>query len=169
MKVAPRQPVLLGRIVGVHGVRGWVKIHSYTEPREAILEYSDWKLGQDGPWRPVELAEGRRHGKSVIARLRGCDDRDAAAGLVGSDIGIDRDSLPEPGEGEYYWADLEGMTVVHKDGTTIGRVAYVMATGANDVLVTEGPDEKLIPFVRDTVILGVDLATRVISVDWEWD
>ena len=169
VKNAPRQPVLLGRVVGVYGVRGWLKIHSYTEPRDAILGYSDWKLKQDGDWRPVELDEGRRHGKSVLVRLRDCDDRDAAATLVGSDIGIDRDVLPEPGEGEYYWADLEGMTVVHKDGTTIGKVAYVMATGANDVLVTEGPDGRLIPFVRDTVILDVDLASGVISVDWEWD
>jgi 16S rRNA processing protein RimM len=166
---APREPVLLGRVVGLFGVRGWVRIHSYTEPREAILEYKGWKLAQGGEWRPVELAEGKRHGKSVIVRLCGCDDRDAAAGLVGADIGVDRDTMPELGDGEYYWADLEGMTVVHKDGTRIGRVAYVMATGANDVLVTEGPAERLIPFVRDRVILDVDLHNRVISVDWEWD
>ena len=169
MNSAPRQPVLLGRVVGVYGVRGWVKIYSYTEPRDAILGYGDWKLRQDGRWRPIEVEEGKRHGKSVIVHLRGCEDRAAAAALVGSDIGIDRDSLPEPGEGQYYWADLEGMTIVHKDGRTIGRVAYVMATGANDVLVTEGPEERLIPFVRDRVILDVDLAARVISVDWELD
>jgi 16S rRNA processing protein RimM len=159
----------MGRIVGLFGVRGWIKVHSYTEPREAILDYAGWKLAQGDGWRPVRLADGRRHGKSVIAKLDGFDDRDAAAGLVGTDIGVDRASLPELEDGEYYWADLEGMTVVHKDGTTLGKVAYVMATGANDVLVTEGPDEKLIPFVRERVILGVDLDERVISVDWEWD
>lgn len=166
---ASRQPVILGRIVGLFGVRGWVKIHSYTEPREAVLDYRDWLLSRDGDWQPVGLAEGRRHGKGVIARLQGIEDRDAAAELLGSDIGVDRDALPDPEEGSYYWADLEGLTVVHKDGTELGKVAYLLATGANDVLVVDGPAERLIPFVQGTVILGVDLAAGVIHVDWEWD
>ena len=159
----------MGRVAGLFGVRGWVKVHSYTEPREAILEYAGWKLAQGDGWRPVRLAEGKRHGKSVIARLHGYEDRDTAAGLVGARIGVDRESMPELEDGEYYWADLEGMAVIHKDGSAIGRVAYVMATGANDVLVTEGPAERLIPFIRDRVILDVDLDNGVISVDWEWD
>ncbi len=163
------QPVLLGRIVGLFGVNGWVKVFSYTEPREAVLDYEDWLLGRNDDWQTVGLAEGKRHGKSVIARLQGVEDRDAAAALVGSDIGILRDRLPEPGDGCYYWADLEGMSVVHKDGSDLGKVAYVMATGAHDVLVTEGPNERLIPFVAEKVVLGVDIAGGVITVDWEWD
>ncbi|MGI9222954.1 MAG: ribosome maturation factor RimM [Woeseiaceae bacterium] len=169
MTDALTQPVLLGRIVGLFGVKGWVKVYSYTEPREAVLDYEDWLLGRNDDWQMVGLAEGKRHGKSVIARLRGVEDREAAAALVGNDIGILRDRLPEPEDGSYYWSDLEGLTVVHKDGTELGKVAYVMATGANDVLVTEGPNERLIPFVREKVILGVDIASGVITVDWEWD
>jgi 16S rRNA processing protein RimM len=161
--------VILGRIVGLFGVRGWIKVYSYTEPREAVLDYRDWLLGRDGGWQRVELAEGKRHGKAVIARLEGIDDRDAAAELIGSDIGVDRDALPEPEEGHYYWADLEGLAVVHRDGTELGRVACLLATGANDVLVVDGPVERLIPFVPGTVILDVDLAAGVIHVDWEWD
>ena len=163
------QPVILGRIVGLFGVRGWVKVYSYTEPREALLDYKDWLLSRDGGWQPVALAQGKRHGKAVIARLEGIEDRDAAAELTGSDIGVDRDALPDPGEGHYYWADLEGLTVVHKDGTELGKVACLMATGANDVLVVDGPAERLIPFVQGEVILDVDLAAGVIRVDWEWD
>jgi len=163
------QPVLLGRIVGLFGVQGWVKVFSYTEPREAVLDYESWLLGRNDDWQPVELAEGKRHGKSVVARLRGVEDRDSAAALVGSDIGVLRDRLPEPGDGHFYWADLEGMTVMHKDGTELGKVAYVLATGANDVLVTEGPNERLIPFVTEKVVLDVDSAAGVITVDWEWD
>ena len=163
------QPVILGRIVGVFGVRGWVKVYSYTEPREAVLDYKDWLLSRDGGWQPVALAEGGRHGKAVIARLDGIESRDAAAELTGSDIGVDRDTLPEPGEGHYYWADLEGLTVVHKDGTELGKVAGLMATGANDVLVVDGPVERLIPFVPGTVVLDVDLAAGVIRVDWDWE
>ena len=82
-----KQPVLLGRIVGLFGVKGWVKVYSYTEPREAVLDYEDWLLGRNDDWQTVELAEGKRHGKSVVARLQGIEDRDAAAALVGSEIG----------------------------------------------------------------------------------
>jgi 16S rRNA processing protein RimM len=161
--------VILGRIDGLFGVRGWIKVYSYTEPREAVLNYKDWLLARDGDWQRVELADGKRQGKAVIARLEGIEDRDAAAELIGSEIGVDRDALPEPEEGHYYWADLEGLTVVRRDGTDLGKVTYVMATGANDVLVVDGPAERLIPFVPGTVILDVDLAAGVIRVDWEWD
>jgi 16S rRNA processing protein RimM len=163
------QPVRLGRIDGLFGVQGWVKIYSYTDPREAVLNYDGWLLEREESWQRVELAEGKRHGKSVIARLAGIDDSDAAAGFVGSDIFVDRGDLPEPEDGRYYWADLEGMTVLHKDGRELGKVAYVMATGANDVLVTEGTQERLIPFVAEKVVLDVDIANSVITVDWDWD
>ena len=169
MTDALTQPVILGRIDGLFGVRGWIKVYSYTEPREAVLNYKDWLLARDGEWQRVELADGKRQGKAVIARLEGIEDRDAAAELIGSEIGVDRDALPEPEEGHYYWADLEGLTVVRRDGTDLGKVTYVMATGANDVLVLDGPAERLIPFVPGTVILDVDLAAGVIRVDWEWD
>ena len=169
MTEALTQPVILGRIVGLFGVRGWIKVYSYTEPREAVLDYRDWLLGRDGDWQRVELAEGKRHGKAVIARLEGIDDRDAAAELIGSDIGVDRDALPEPEEGHYYWADLEGLSVRLEDGSELGAVERMLATGANDVMVVQGEQERLIPFVMDEVVLGVDLAAGRIDVDWEWD
>ena len=169
MTDALRQPVILGRIVGLFGVRGWLKVHSYTEPRQALLDYRDWLLCREGAWGRFEVVEGRQHGKGIVARLQGIEDRDAAAELLGSDIGVDRDTLPEAEEGHYYWADLEGLTVLHKDGTELGKVAYLLATGANDVLVVDGTVERLIPFVPGTVILDVDLADGVIRVDWEWD
>ncbi len=163
------EPVILGRVSGLFGVKGWVRIFSYTDPRDAILDYGPWWIhGSDG-WQSVKLAEGQRHGKSVIARLEGVEDRDGAAEWLGLDIGVAKEALPEPGEGQYYWRDLEGLEVVHRDGTSLGKVAYVLETGANDVLVTAGDRERLIPFVIDKVILGVDLANGVINVDWEWD
>jgi 16S rRNA processing protein RimM len=157
----------------LYGVRGWVKLFSYTDPREAILKYTDCRLKQDGRWSAARLAEGRKQGKSIIARLDGIDDRDTAAALIGADIGVSRETLPQTGSGEYYWADLEGLQVVHQDGRALGRVAYLLATGANDVLVVQGraagDQEILIPFVADSVILDVDVAAGVISVNWEWD
>jgi 16S rRNA processing protein RimM len=162
-------PVILGRIVGLFGVQGWVKVFSFTEPREAVLEHGQWLLGSEGDWESVRIAEGKRHGKGVIARLDGVDDRDVAAGLIGRDIGVPRDTLPEAAPGEYYWADLEGLRVCHKDGRELGAVGHLLETGANDVLVVRGDTERLIPFVMDRVILDVDLDRGVITVDWEWD
>ncbi len=163
------EPVLLGRIDGLFGVRGWVKVFSFTDPREAVLEYGPWWIRQDGAWRLMPVAEGRRHGKSLIARLEGCTDRDQAVSLLGSDVAVPADALPTPGEGRYYWRDLEGLEVVHRDGASLGKVAYVMETGAHDVLVIEGDRQRLVPFVPGEVILDVDLAKATIHVDWEWD
>lgn len=142
---------------------------SYTQPREAILEYDRWYLKQQGEWQAAAISEGKRHGKTVIAHLDGVDDRDAAAVLVDCDIAVDREAMPDAGDGSYYWADLEGLQVVRRDGTELGNVAYLMETGANDVLVVQGELERLIPFVVEKVILDVDLDNGVITVDWDWD
>lgn len=163
------QPIVLGRISGLFGVRGWVKVYSYAEPREAVLNYDRWLLsGKDG-WQEATVAEGQRHGKTVIVRIDGYDDREQAAGLIGTEIGIPRDELPETGDDQYYWSDLEGLSVVHRDGTVLGTVNNLLETGANDVMVVKGETERLIPFVVGKVVLGVDLAKGEIRVDWEWD
>ena len=161
--------VVLGRIAGVFGVKGWVKVISHTEPREGILEYQNWLLKRGDGWQAVKLEDGKLHGKSVIAKLPDIDDRDAAADLLDAEIAVPREELPKTDDGEYYWADLEGLQVVHRDGRSLGKVAYLMATGSNDVLVVNGDAEQLIPFVMGEVILDVDLGKGQISVDWEWD
>jgi len=162
-------PVVLGRISGLFGVRGWVKVFSYTEPREAVLQYKGLQLGRNGVWRSATVAEGQRHGKSVILRLEGVDDRDQAAELIGTDIGADRSELPEPEDGHYYWSDLIGLSVIHRDGTDLGKVKEMLETGAHDVMVLEGEQERLVPFVKDEVVISVDLVEGQINVDWEWD
>ena len=170
MARAGKSPVVLGRVSGLYGVKGWVKIHSYTDPRESILRYTNWLIDVDDRWLSVNVAESRPHGKTLIARFDGVEDRDDAAAYVNADVGVDRGELPETGEDEYYWSDLEGLRVKRQDGRLIGRVAYLLETGANDVLVVrDGDDEVLIPFVTGDVIKGVDLAGGVISVDWDWD
>lgn len=160
---------MLGRISGVFGVRGWVRVFSYTDPREAILDYESWLLGQEGAWRPAKVAEGQRHGKTVVARIDGFDDRDQAATLIGAEIGVPREALPEAEEGHYYWSDLEGLRVVRSDGSELGVLAYLLETGAHDVMVVKGEREQLVPFVKDEVVLDVDLEKGVITVDWDWD
>ena len=159
--------VVLGRIAGVFGVRGWVKIYSETEPRDGILRYSPWMVGASGESRRV--LEGRVHGKGVVARLEGCDDRDQAALLVEQEIAVTRDRLPPPRRDEFYWIDLEGLQVVTLEGQALGTVSHLFATGANDVLVVVGERERLIPFSWDEAIRSVDFDQRLIQVDWDPD
>lgn len=163
------EPVVLGRVSGLFGVRGWVRVFSYTEPREALLQYKGLLLGRDGQWQSMKLAEGQRHGKSVILRLEGCDDRDQATSLIGTEIGVSRDELPKAKEGHYYWSDLVGLTVVHRDGTELGSIKEILETGAHDVMVVDGETERLIPFVMNEIVIDVDLDKGQINVDWEWD
>jgi 16S rRNA processing protein RimM len=159
--------VLLGKVGAVHGVRGWVKLWSYTDPPRNLLDYDEFELGRGGAWRRVELAEGRPHGEGLVGRFAGIEDRDAAAELVGSELAVSRDELPPLEEGEYYWTDLVGLAVVNRDGFEFGKVAEMMATGANDVMVVTGDRERLIPFLPGRCVDEVDLAGGRIVVDWD--
>ena len=155
----------VGRIVGLHGVDGWVKLESYTEPRLRIFAYRPWRVGG----REIAGARGHEQGKGMVAKLPGCDDRDAAAALIGTEIQVLRSALPKPKRGEFYWADLEGLDVVTADGTPLGKVSHLFATGANDVLVVSGERERLIPYVTGQFVKEVDLQAGRITVDWDKD
>jgi 16S rRNA processing protein RimM len=159
--------VILGRIAGVYGVRGWVKVFSETKPKDNILDYNPWLINLDGSWKSIEVIEGKPHGKGLVAHLAGYDDRDLARKLVGAEIAIERDRLPAAAEGEYYWADLVGLKVITLDGTELGVVDHLLETGANDVLVVQGERERLIPFVQGQYVREVDLETGLIKVDWD--
>ena len=170
MRLEDPKPVILGRVSGLFGVRGWVKIHSYTDPRAGILDYREWLVLIGDRWKPVTVAEGRPHGKTLVARFEGVDDRDEAAAFVDALIGVTREQLPAAEDGRYYWSDLEGLAVEDEGGNTLGRVAYLLETGANDVLVVRDEGrEILVPFVTGDGIKDVDLAAGVIRVDWDWD
>ena len=160
--------LVVGKVVGLSGVQGWIKLESYTEPRMRIFAYQPWSLSKGDEAREISGAHGREQGKGMIATLPGVTDRDAAAALVGSEIRVPRSALPKSKLGEYYWTDLEGMEVVAIDGTALGRVSHVFATGANDVLVArEGERERLIPFVLNQYVHAVDLDKRRITVNWD--
>ncbi len=163
--------VTLGRICGLYGIKGWVKVHSYTEPRDNIVGFGSWILERDGERQRVELEAGHAQGKNVVAKLRGIDDRDRARQWLGAEIEVDRAELPPCEPGEYYWVDLEGLEVRGTGGERLGTVERIMATGANDVIVLCGPGDRLIPFV-EPVVRRVDVPGGVIVVDWDssfWD
>ena len=156
--------LLVGKIVGLHGVDGWIKLESYTEPRLSVFRYQPWLVGD----KEISGAHGREQGKGVIAKLPGCDDRAAAARLIGATIQVRRSALAKPRRGEIYWADLEGLEVVTTDGVALGKVSHLFSTGANDVLVVrDGERERLIPYVTKQFVREVDLQAGRIVVDWD--
>ena len=104
------QVLVVGRVMAVHGVQGWVKVYSHTDPMENIFEYQPWYMRRGEHWLPVTLTGKRRQGKGLVAGVQGCNDRDQAQQeLVGRDIAVPRDLLPRSGGGDYYWRDLIGL------------------------------------------------------------
>lgn len=169
MSAATQKWVTLGRVSGVFGVKGWIKLESYTEPRGNIVAFGRWTLRFRGADSVFEVEQGQEHGGGVVAKLRGIDDRDRAREWVGAEVVIERERLPRAGDGEYYWIDLEGLEVRTTAGVVLGTVDRLLATGAHDVLVLAGTPERLIPFVVGRVVTRVDLDARLIEVDWSPD
>ena len=160
--------VVMGHVTGPFGVRGWIKVRTYTETLDSLLDYPVWWLGKDGNWREYTVLEADVHGKGLIASLEGCASREASEILQGSQIALPRAQLPEADENEYYWSDLIGRSVVNVQGDILGQVSELLETGASDVLVVKGDRERLIPFVK-SVVLEVDLTKDLIKVDWAAD
>jgi len=161
--------ILLGRVLGAFGVRGELKIHSFTDPESAVLRYQPWTLSQGGIEREFDGAKGRVTAKGVIATFPGIEDRDAAQALAGTEIWAPRSRLPKPKPGEYYWVDLEGMEVVNREGIVLGRVSHLFETGSNQVIAVTGERERLVPFIEGDFVLGVDFDAGRIEVDWDAD
>lgn len=168
--------LIVGKIGAPYGVRGWVKLYSFTEPVDNLLDYDPWythstsSTGADNSdWVIASVNEAKTHGKGFVAKFNGADDRDAAARLTGQEIAIRRDQLPPAAEGEYYWGDLTGLTVETVDGVSLGVVDHLLETGANDVLVVKGDRKRLIPYVLGSIVKNVDLDAGTMQVDWDAD
>ena len=163
------RPVVVGRITRAHGVRGWVRIQSWTAPPENLLAYRPWLLRDGSAWKPVAVHEVDPQPKGLIARLEGTDDRNGADALAGQEIAVPRSCLPAAAGDEYYWFDLIGLAVRTPDGRELGQVERLLETGANDVLVVHGEDrERLVPFIA-SVVLEVDLEAGRLVADWDPD
>ncbi|MEW5056560.1 MAG: ribosome maturation factor RimM [Cycloclasticus sp.] len=159
----------LGKISGVFGVKGWLKIYANTDKKEDILSYQPWYVERNKVRQPVKLKAGKPHGKTVIALFEGIDDRNEAETWVGCDIYMASDQLPKLRNNEYYWSDLIGLKVVSINGDDFGTIDHMLETGANDVIVAKGDRERLIPFVFEQVVKSVDLDGGTMLVDWDAD
>ncbi len=160
--------VVLGRITGLYGVRGWLKIFSYSRPRENIFSYNPWLIEQS---QDVSLAQQviawKVQGKGLIAQLDGINDRNMAQTYVGLDIAVPREALPALAKDEYYWCDLIGLKVVNQNQDVLGTVIEIMETGANDVVMVEGEEKYLIQLLKGSVIKKVDHEQGQMLVDWD--
>ena len=162
--------IVIGKLVDVYGIKGWFKILSFTRPKENIFTYSPWLIKQNGDWQGMQLAEGKPHGKGLIASMANITDRDEAMAFVGSEIAIKRDQLAEPKAGEYYWHDLINLQVINGQNEILGVVTELLETGANDVLVVEADKQRrLIPYVKDVYIKDIDIEQGIMQVDWQSD
>ncbi|WJN60587.1 ribosome maturation factor RimM [Pseudomonas sp. SO81] len=166
--------IVLGKITSVHGVRGEVKIYSFTDPIDNLLDYSPWTLKREGEVKQVELVSGRLQGKVLVAKLKGLDDREVARTFAGFDICVPRALLPDLDDGEFYWHQLEGLNVIDLQGQLLGRLDHLLETGANDVMVVKpcpgslDDRERLLPYTEQCV-QQIDLAAGEMRVDWDAD
>lgn len=161
--------ILLGRVAGDFGVRGELKLLSWTDPRDAIFKYQPWTLRAGDTEREVSGVRGRDTGRLLVASFPGVENREQAEALKGAEIWVTRDRLPPPKPGEYYWVDLEGLAVQTVEGVVLGTVSHLFDTGANPVLVVAGERERLIPFVNGQFVTSVDFGAGLIVVDWDPD
>ncbi len=159
--------VSLGKVLAAFGIQGWVKIHSESRPMTEIGRYKSWQLKLKDGWTHFRVKSVKVQGKGLIAKLEGVNDRNQAESLAGAEIAVDPTLLPRLPQGEYYWRDLIGMSVVTREGVELGEVDHLLETGANDVLVLKGERERLVPYIVEQVVLEVDLDARRITVDWD--
>ena len=185
----PDDAIEVGRILDAWGVKGWVKVLSHSSDPAALFESKSWLLQTpEARFRPgfvafsgtvsIAIDEARTHSGSVVVKIAGLDDRNAAEALRGARIFLSRSSFPQAAKDEYYWVDLIGLTVVNREGVDLGRVRDLMATGPHSVLCVEFSvsadgsgdklDERMIPFVS-AYVDSVDLPAKRIVVDWQPD
>lgn len=164
---------LIGKLTAPYGIKGWVKVHSYTDPIENVFSYKPWQIKRDGQWVSKKLEAHKPHGKGLIAKLAGIETPEQVQEWNGAEIYVSIDQLPVLDAGEYYWSQLENLLVMTESGVLLGRVDHLIETGSNDVLVvhatTDSLDqtERLIPYLPDQVIKEIDLKAGTIRVDWD--
>jgi 16S rRNA processing protein RimM len=169
--------VVIGKITSVYGVKGWVKVHSYTEPMENILGYQSCYIDRGSRWDPLDFKAIKHHGKGFVALIDGLSDRDKAQHYCQCNIAIPLSEIPVLKDGEFYWRELKGLKVFairpDEEELLLGTVHEMMETGANDVLVVRQSKgsidkrERLIPWLPEQVIITVDIDAGSIRVDWD--
>jgi 16S rRNA processing protein RimM len=158
----------MGRIVGPFGVQGWLKVKPFSEAPDKLRDFPRWWVRFPEGWREMALEDFELHSKGPVAKLAGCEGREGADQLRGSDVAVLREALGEADAGTLYWVDLVGLEVVDGEGEALGKVEGFFETGETSVMVVKGARERMIPFVAQYVT-HVDREVGRITVDWKAD
>jgi 16S rRNA processing protein RimM len=161
--------VIIGRFGRPHGIKGFVTVHSFTDPRDNMMRYNDWHALINNTWQPIKLLSVETHSKAIVALVEGFPEREAVARLTNVDIAVSKEQLSTLEPGEYYWHQLLGMSVIDTKGNSFGKVIDIMPTGSNDVLVIQGEKRHLIPYLPGQFIMNVNDKEHIITVDWDTD
>ena len=161
----------MGQFGSPHGIKGWLRVRSFTSPPENLLTFDPWWTRElsSGTWRPIRRLAEEPHGKGFRVQLDACDDRTTAQIYTNLTIAIPRCQLPEIEKGTYYWDDLLGFQVTNTMGACLGKIEHFMETSAHDIVVVYGERRHLIPYVMGRYILNVDVAHKTMTVDWDPD
>ncbi len=161
--------VVVGRFGRAHGLKGFISIQSFTNPRENILSYADWHVYLNKAWQPLDVLHVEVNNKLILAQIEGYREREQLANLTNHEIAVNRTELPALEEDEYYWHELIGMEVINQQGIVLGKVTEILPTGANDVLVVSGEKRYLIPYLPGQFISKIDSSQKAIIVEWDAD
>jgi 16S rRNA processing protein RimM len=172
MNKTPDNLAVIGKVTGVYGIKGWVKVYSHTEPMENVFSYGDWFVNMNGQWTPVKVRSWRPHGKGLVAALDDCQDRTLAQKYCQCEVAVLKDALPKSDDGEFYYHQLESLLVVTTDDVVLGRISHLFNTGANDVMVVKPCKESLdgrerwLPYA-DPCLQDISLEDGIVKVDWD--
>lgn len=167
--------VVMARVGKPHGIKGWLRLESFTSPADNLLQYHEFSARSGGQYQRLTVDEYRLQSGKLVGHFSGYDAPETARELTGLELLVDSAELPALDADEFYWHQLQGLTVVNLEQQKFGRVARLLETGANDVLVVK-PDsdsiddrERLIPYLPDRVIRKIDLQSATVTVDWQAD
>ena len=161
-------PIVIGRFGRTFGILGWIKVISFTTPKENILKFKPWLIQKNELWEEIYFENSKQHASNIVVKLPNYNSPEEVACLTNINIGVLREQLPKLRGEDYYWEDLIGLEVINKEKVNLGIVQSLIATGSNDVLVVMSERKRLIPYISN-VILNVDLASKIIEVDWGQD
>ncbi|KGP63013.1 16S rRNA processing protein RimM [Legionella norrlandica] len=161
--------IVIGRFGRPHGIKGFVTVHSFTDPINNILRYTDWHVFLNNKWQPIKLLAIETHNKTIIAQIEGYPERESVASLTNADIAVQESQFAPLAPGEYYWYQLIGMNVINQKGESFGKVVEIMPTGSNDVLIVQGAKRHLIPYLPGQFVIDINESKQVITVEWDVD
>lgn len=159
--------VVVGQLGKPHALLGWIKVNSFTQPIDNLLDYKPWFYQKNNQWLPLPVDKAQLQGNSIVAHVQGYDNPETARALTGIEIAVTRSQLPPLENDEYFWCDLIGLEVVTLAGVKLGKVTRLFSSGASDILVIEGQKEHLIPYIKGHFVSSVDIASQTIVVDWD--